>query len=162
VCRPVERAEKGARGHGRIDSAQGVTADALRNERPHAALVPVALRDDEATPSRRQSVDFEMRGRPFDLVDEAQHVRRREIAQAVGQRPAIAARRGEGGEQTVERSVLAEEENFVLAAKIVIQVAGRQTGGDGDLAHTGGGEAPRTEDARRGPHDLHPAGIGPD
>jgi hypothetical protein len=102
-----------------------------------------------------------MRGGSFELVDEAQDVRDREIAQAIGQRPAIAPCRVEGGEQPVERSVLAEEQELVLAAEVVIQVAGREVGGDRDVAHAGGGEPARAEDARSGPHDLDPADIGP-
>jgi hypothetical protein len=161
VCRPVERAEEGARGDGRIGSVQGAAADAVRHKGAHAALVPVAFRDDEAAQPRREGVDLEVRGGSFELVDEAQDVGGREIAQAIGQRPAVASRRGERVEQAVERSVLAEEEELVLAAEVVIQVAGREVGGDRDVAHAGGGEAARAEHARRGAHDLHTAEVGP-
>ena len=53
----------------------------------------------------------------------------------------LAPRRGERGEQTVERAVLAEKQDLVLAAEVVVQVAGREVGGDRDVAHAGGGEA---------------------
>ena len=88
-------------------------------------------------------------------------MRGRQIVQAIGQRPAVASRRGERGEQAVERSVLAEEEQLVLAAEVVIQVAGREIGGDRDVAHAGGGEPARAEHARRGAHDLDAAHVGP-
>ena len=158
--RPVERAEKSARGDGRIGGAQGAPTNAVGDQGADAALVPVAFRDDETAQPRREGVDLEMRGRSLEPVDEAQDVRGREIAQAIGQRTPIAARRGECGEQSVERSVLAEEEEFVFAAEVVIQVAGREVGGDGDVAHAGGGEPARAEHARRGPHDFDAAIVG--
>jgi hypothetical protein len=53
--------------------------------------------------------------------------------QAIGQRLArIAPRLGQRLEQARERSILAVEQDLVLAAEVVIQVAGRQVGGDGD------------------------------
>ena len=159
--RPVERAEKGARGDGRIGGAQGAAADAVGHQGADASLVPVAFRDDERAQSRREGVDLEVGRGSFELVDEAQDVGGREIAQAIGQRPAIASRRRQRGEEAVERSVLAEEEELVLAAEVVIEVAGREVGGDRDVAHAGGGEPARAEHARGGPHDLDPAHIGP-
>jgi len=160
VGRPVERAEKSARGDGRIGGAQGAAADAVGDQGAHAALVPVPFRDDETAQPRREGIDFEMCSRSLEPVDEAQDVRGREIVQAIGQRAPVAPRRGERGEQAVERSVLAEEEELVLAAEIVIQIAGREVGGDRDVAHARGGEPARAEHARRGPHDLDAAVVG--
>ena len=64
----------------------------------------------------------------------------------MGRRPGATVERGE---QPVERPVLAEKEDFVLAAEVVVQVAGRQVRGGGDLAHARGGEATRAKDAGR-------------
>jgi hypothetical protein len=160
VCRPVQRAEKGTRGNGRIDGAQGAAADAVGHHRADAAFVAVAFCDDAAAKRRRQRIHFEMRRGAFDLVEQTEDVGRRQVAQPVGQRPAIPACRGQRGEQPVERAVLAEEEELVLAAEVVIQVAGGEVGGDRDVAHAGGGEAARAKHAGRGPHDLDPAVVG--
>ena len=109
----------------------------------------------------RQRVDLEMRGRALDLVEQAQHVRDGEIAQARRQRPRDPARAAaSAASRRSSDAVLAEEEQLVLAAEVVIEVAGRQVGGDGDVAHAGGGEAARAEDARRGAQDLDAAGVG--
>lgn len=84
-----------------------------------------------------------------------------QIAQSVWERPAPGARGGGGREQPVERSILAEEEDIVLAGEVVVEVARREVGGDGNLAHAGGGEAARPEHVRGGAQDLDPAAVGP-
>ena len=161
MCRPVERAEKSARGDGRIGGAQGAAADAVGHQGADASLVPVAFGDDERAQPRRECVDLEVGRGSFELVDEAQDVCGRQIVQAIGQRPAVASRRGERGDQAVERSVLAEEEQLVLAAEVVVQVAGREIGGDRNVAHPGGGKPARAEHARRRAHDLDATHVGP-
>lgn len=103
-----------------------------------------------------------MRRRTFDLGDQAEDVADREIAQPFRQRTLVALRIGQRGEQPVERAILAEEEDFVLAAEVVIQVRGREIGGDGDVAHPGGGEATVAEDLRRRAQDADAAGVGAD
>ena len=156
---PIEGAEKGPRRHGRL----GAAAALLGDERPHPALVAIALGDDAVAKPRRQRVDLEVGGRSLDLVEQAEHVRDGHIAQPIGERlPAMASRLGERLEQPIERSILAEEQDLVLAAEVVIEVAGREVGGDGDLPHPGGGEAAGAEHARRRPHDLDPARVGAD
>ena len=162
MCRPVQRAEKGARGDRRIGGAQGAAADAVGHHGAHAALVAIPLGDDEAAERRRQGIDLEMRRGALDLVEQAEDVCGGEIAQAIGERPAGAPLRRQRGQQAIERPVLAEEEDFVLAAEVVIQVAGRQVRGHRDVAHAGGGEAARPEDARRRAHDLEPPAVGAD
>lgn len=62
------------------------------------------------------------------------------------------------GDQAIKSAVLAEEEDFVFAAKIVIEVGGRQVGSGGDFAHTGLGEAARAELASGGAEDFEAAG----
>jgi hypothetical protein len=158
---PVEGAEKGARGDRRIARAQRAAGDAGGDDRADAALVAVPFGDDERAETGREGVDLEMGGGTFDAADETEHVRARKRVEAVGQRPARAARVGERLEQTVERAVLAEEEQLVLAAEVVIEVAGRQIGGGGDVAHAGGREAAFAEDAGGGAEDVQPAQIRP-
>jgi hypothetical protein len=157
---PVERAETRARGHRGVGRPEQAGADAAGDERADAALVAVAFGDDAGAQPRRQGVDLEMRGRSLDIVEQHEHVGDGQGAQARRQRPAVAAGDGQGGEQPVERAVLAEEEQFVLAGEVVIQVAGREVGGDGDVAHPGGSEAAGPEHARRGAHDRDAAGFG--
>jgi hypothetical protein len=154
VGRPVQRAEEAARRDRRVGHAQDAGADAVRDQPPDAALVAIPFVDDLRAEPRRERVDREVRGRSLDVVDEAEHVARGEIAQAIGQGPCVAARRRQRREQAIERSVLTEEEDLVLAGEVVIQVAVREVGGRRDLAHAGGGEAARSEDARGGPEDL--------
>jgi hypothetical protein len=159
---PVERAEKRARRDRGIGGAQLAPPDAVGHHCAHAALVAIALGDDWRAQPRRQRVDFEMGGRPFDFVEQAQHVRGRHLAQPIGERPrAIALRVGQRLEQAIERAALAEEQDLVLAAEIVIEIAGREVGRDRDLAHAGGGKAAGAEDAGGGAHDVDAPRIGP-
>jgi hypothetical protein len=160
--RPVERAEERAGRDGRIARVEDAAADAAGDERPDAAFVAIAFGDDRGAPLRRQRVDLEMRRRAFDLGDQAEDVADREIAQPVRQRPLAPLRVGQRGEQPVERAILAEEEDFVLAAEVVVQVRGREIGGDGDVAHAGGGEAAVAEDLRGRAQDTDAAGVGAD
>jgi len=139
---------------------QRAAPDAVGNERPHAALVPVALGDDGRAHPERQRRHFEVRRRSLDLVDQAEHVGDGEVVQAIGERPTVAPRGGEPPEQLVERLILAEEEELVLAAEVVIQVGGGEVGRDGDVAHAGRGEAVRAERPRGGPQDLDAPRIG--
>ena len=160
--RPVERAEEGARGDGGIGRVQGSGPNAVDDERAHTPLVLIAFGDDAGSETRREGVDFEVRSRPLDLVDQAEDVRDGQVAEADREPPAVPARGGERLEEPIGRAVLAEEQQLVLAAEIVVEVAGREVGGDSDSAHAGGGEAARPKDARRRPHDLHAARIGPE
>jgi len=160
VRRPVERAKKGARRHGRIAAAQLAATDACGDEGADAAFVAIALRDDGRAQAGGEGVDLEMRGRPFDAVDQTQDMRHCQCVQPWGERAAAAAGGAERADEAVERSILAEEQDLVLAAKIIVQVARREIGGDGDLAHAGGGEAAGAEDAGGGAQDLEAPGLG--
>ena len=62
------------------------------------------------------------------------------------------------GDQAVEGVVLAEEEDFVFAAEIVVEVGRGQVGGGGDFAHAGFGEAASAEFAAGGAEDFQAAG----
>ncbi len=155
---PVEDAEKRARRH------RGVAAAAVGgDEGPNAALVTIALGDDPLTQPRREGVHLEVGRGSFHLVEQAQHMRRRELSQAVGKRTAVRPTAflcsGQRLEQAVQRPVLAEEEQFLFALEVVIQVPRREVGGDGDVAHAGVGEAARAKYVRGRPHDLDTPGI---
>ena len=102
-----------------------------------------------------------MRGGAFDLVDQTEDVGDRQAAQSIDERTGIALGVGERGQQAVGGAVLTEEQQLVLAAEIVIEVAGREVGGDRNLAHAGGREATRAEDARGGREDADAAGVRP-
>ena len=158
---PVQRAEEGARGNRRVGRAKHAAADAARDQRADAALVAIALRDDPRSETRRQRVDLQVRRGSFDFVDQTEHVRDGELPQAVGQRAGAAARGGERLKQAIERSVLAEEQQLVLAPEVVIEVAGREVRRHGDVAHAGGREPACAEHARCRPHDLDAARLGP-
>jgi len=121
---PVERAEKRTGRDGRVGRAQRAAPNAAGDERAHAALVPIPLGDDARAQARREGIDLEVRARPLDLVEEAEDVRDGHVAQPRAQWPAAGPRRGERLEQAIQRAVLTEEEELVLAAEIVIQVAG--------------------------------------
>ena len=62
--------------------------------------------------------------------------------------------------QAIDRAILAEEQQFVLAAEVVVKVAWRQIGGDRDVTHAGGGKTADAEDPRGGAHDRDPASLG--
>jgi len=158
---PVERAEKRARGDRRLDRRQCTAAHAIGDQRADAALVAIALGDDACAQPAGKRADFEVRGGAFDLVDQTEDVRDRQTAQPIEQRTVVAPRVGERREQAIGGAILTEEQQLVLAAEVVIEVAGREVGGDGNLAHAGGGEAALAEDPRRGGEDADAAGVGP-
>jgi hypothetical protein len=122
--RPVQRAEKRPRGDRRIGAAERSRTDAAGDQRPDAALVPIALGDDARAEAAGQGVDLEVRRRSLHFVDQAEHVRDGQVPEPQRQPAAIARRGGQRGEQPVGRAVLAEEQQLVLAAEVVIQVAG--------------------------------------
>ncbi len=157
---PVQRTEKGAGRDHRVGGAQDAGADAVGNQRSHAALVAIALGHDPRSQTPRQRVDLEMCGAALDLVQQAAHVRRRQSFEPLGQRRVRPPRLGQRRLEAVERAVLAEEEELVLAAEVVIQVSRRQVGGQGDVAHPGAGEAAGAKHAGGRPQNLDAAGIG--
>ena len=96
---PVERAEKRARGDGRVGAAAAGRGD----EGAHAALVAIALGDDPLAQRRWQGVDLEVSGGPFEAIDETEHVRDGELAEARRERaPILRAGRARGSEGVEE------------------------------------------------------------
>jgi hypothetical protein len=162
VGRPVEGAEKRARRDRRIDRTQLSTPASRGEERAHAALVPVALGHDRIAQRRWKRVHLEVCRRPFEVIDQAADVRQRERAQPLGQRTSGAPRLRERREESIQRPILAEEQNLVLAAEVVVEVRGGQVRRQGDVAHTGGGIAARPKNASGRSKYLHAAGFGAD
>ena len=99
-----------------------------------------------------------MGGGAFDFVEQAVQVEEDDCAKffACGLR-SHAASSLEIGDQAIEGVVLAEEEDFVFAAEIVIEVGRGEIGGSGDFAHAGFGEAPRAKFATGGAQNLEAA-----
>ncbi len=157
---PIQSAKKRACRDCRFAGGQHALANTIRDQRTDASFVPIALGDDARHQVGRQRLELEVRGRPFYFVHQAEHVRDRQLAQPVGKRTRIAAGAGQVGEQSIERAVLAEKEQFVLAVKVVIEVARGEVGGDGNLAHPGRREAAPAEDLGGCFQDRHPARVG--
>ena len=157
---PIQRAEDRTGGQGGVSRAEIAAAHPAGHEGAHAALVAIALGDHGGAQPLRQHVEFEMRGRALHVVDETEYVRRGERAQAVDERIGAAARLLQRRQQTIQRPVLAEVEQFVLALEVVIEIARREVGSDRDIAHAGSGEAAVAEDPRRRPQDGDPPRIG--
>ena len=157
---PVECAEKGAGGEGGVCGLQLVRPHPLGDQGADAALVAIALGDDRGAQPFGQGIEFEMRSRALQFVNHAEDVGSGERAQPVGERADAAPRIVQRRQQAIERPVLAEVEQFVLAFEVVIQVAGRQVGGDGDVAHPGRGKAAVAKNPGGGAQDFDPARVG--
>src|SRR5882762_1553365 len=80
------------------------------------------------------------------------------VAELLDGAGSCAARSVEIGEQAVEGVVLAEEEDFVFAAKRVVEIGRGEVGGGGEFAHSGFGVAASAEFASGGAQDVQPAG----
>jgi len=145
--RPIERAEKSARGDDRIRRRELAAPDAAGYEPADAVLIAVPLGHDERAEPAGEGADLEVGGGAFDFVQEATYVRLCKLAKPLDERTIGAARFGERGQQVIERAVLTEKQQLVLAAKVVVEVARRQVGFDGDLAHAGRCEAAGAKDA---------------
>jgi hypothetical protein len=61
--------------------------------------------------------------------------------------------------QAIEGSILAEKEDLVLAAEVVIQVARGQIGRERDVAHASGRETAVAEDTCGSLQDVEPAAL---
>jgi hypothetical protein len=158
--RPVEGAEKSARGDVGVRCGERAFADAVSDEGADAALVAIPLGDDERSKPAGQGIHFEMCGGALDVVEQAQNVGFRELPDAVRQRTIGAPGFREGCRQFLERPILAEIQQLVLAAEVVIQVRRRQVRGLGDVAHAGCREAARAEHRRRRLQDAETPRIG--
>ena len=72
VRRPVQCAEEGACGDGGVAGMQRSGAHSRGDEGADAALVAIPLGDDARAEAGRERVNFEVRRRSFDFVEQAQ------------------------------------------------------------------------------------------
>ena len=124
-----------------------------------AAFVAIPLGDDAAAERVRQGVGGHVRHRALDVVQErVRRARERTWCRRAG---AVAPLRpaAERGQHQVERPVLAEVEDFVLAREMQVEVGDGEVGARGDVAHRGLGVAPVAEDAAGRAEDGHPGGV---
>ena len=106
--------------------------------------------------SSGQHVDFEVRGRALEFFQRVMQMGADDRAQLFGDREGRGTRRLRRRQHAVDGAVLAEEQQFVLAGEIVIQIARRQVGFLRDVAHAGGGDAAAAEYPRRRAQDVQP------
>jgi len=131
---PVERAEKRARRHGGVGGPQLAALDSVGDDGAHAALVAIAFGDDRRAQARRQGIHLEVRGRPLDFVQQAQHVRGRHVVQPIGRARVAARDRLELAHGALERAVEEAREQLLLGADVVVQASFQQADGFGDVA----------------------------
>jgi hypothetical protein len=160
VSGPVERAEERPRGDRGVAGAERSLPHAVRDERAHAALVAIALGDNHRAQPGRQGIHLEVGRRSLDFVHETSHMCHGQGVETAGERGGVPACGRQRLQQPIERAVLTEEQELVLAAEVVIEVAGREVGGHGDLAHPRGGEPSRPEDVCGRAQDLDATRVG--
>ena len=159
--RPVQRAQKCAGGNGGVGSGELAARDAARHQGADRALVAVAFGDDASPQRAREGIHFEVGGRTFDLVHNAANVRRRQRMQSPGERTALRLSPSHSGDETIQGSILAEEQDLFLAGEVVIQVGRRQIRRDRDVAHPRCRETAAPEDTRRCSQDVDAPLLGP-
>ena len=157
---PVEGTEKGPRGDGGVSGCQFAPPDAGGYERADAALVSIALGHDQRAQPGRERIHLEVRGGPFYLIENAEHMSDGQGAEPPGQRAAARAGKFSRRQQAIQRPILAEEEDLVLPREVVVEVPWGKIGGVRDIAHPRGGESPRPEDVSGRAEDLDAAAVG--
>ncbi len=120
----------------------------------HAFFVAIALGYQAALQVWRQRARQKMRRRSFDFIQHAAQVRNDHQAKLFRGAGSQSASFLKGGDQAVERNVLAEEEDLVL---VVVKVGGGKIGGGSDVAHTGFRHATNSKLFARGAQDLKAA-----
>jgi K+-sensing histidine kinase KdpD len=100
-----------------------------------------------------------MRRGPLHGVHETQDMCGRETVEPPRKRVGCRGRIGQCGHQPIQCPVLAEEEELLLAAEVVVEVGRREVGGDRDFAHARGGEPALAEDTGGRAQDLEPPAI---
>ena len=101
-----------------------------------------------------------MGGAPFDLVEHRLRVRAQHVPEPPGE-PVAAAAPGsrQSAQHEIERAILAEVEDLVLAGEVVVEVGRGQVGRFRDVAHPALGEPAVAEDTRRGAEDAHTPSV---
>src|SRR5258708_11453839 len=108
---------------------------------------------------RRNRVGQEVGGGAFDVVKDAMQVKGDDRAEFFGRGGFCASSLFEIDDQAIESAVLAEKENFILAAEIVVKVSRGEVGGSGDFAHARFGKAARAKFAAGGAQDFQAASF---
>src|SRR5579859_230742 len=99
-----------------------------------------------------------MRSGAFHFVQNAMQMKRDgRVKFFGGGKSAAALRPGEIGDQSIEGIVLAEEQDFVLPAEVIIEIGRREVRGCGDFAHASLREAASPEFAAGGTENLESA-----
>lgn len=119
---PVQGAQECTRGDCRVRAGELAALDAARHQRADGAFVAVAFEDDAYSEVLGKGINLEVRRRSLDLFDDAADVSRCQRVKTRRQGTAIRASLDRGHQKAIERPVLAEEQNFVLAGEIVIEV----------------------------------------
>jgi hypothetical protein len=158
---PVQRAQKCAGGDSGVGSGELAARNTARHQGADRALVAVAFGDDASPQRAREGIHFEVGGRTFDLVHNATNVRRRQRMQSPGERPALRLSPSHSGEETIQGSILTEEQDLFLAGEVVIEICRRQIRRDRDVAHPRCRETAVSEDARRRSQDVDAPLLGP-
>ena len=105
----------------------------------------------------RNGVGQKVRGGAFDFVEDAMQVKGDYGTEFFGCGRFCTSGLVEISDQAIESAVLAEEEDFVFAAKIVVEISGGEVGSSGDFAHARFGKAARAEFAAGGAEDFKSA-----
>ena|SRR5712664_2441253 len=108
---------------------------------------------------RWNGVGQEVRGGTFDVVENAMQMKGNHGAEFFGCGRFRTSYLFEIGDQAIESAVLAEKENFILAAEIVVKVSRGEVGCGGDFAHARFGKASRAEFAAGSAKDFESAGL---
>lgn len=155
---PVEGPEDGARGESGIAGHEFPGAGTCGDQLAHAFFVTIAFQDKTLLQAGRESAGQEMGGGAFDFVEDTAQMRNDDQAQFFRSGGFGTARLLKSGEEAIESDVLAEEKNFVLTLKIIVEISGGEVGGGGDVAHAGFGEAGGAKSFSGGAKDFQAAG----
>src|SRR6185312_583521 len=154
---PVERAEQRECLQLRLAGAHHALPLAGGDEVAHAALVLVALLHDLLEQRLRQIVEIEVQRRATRHHDV--QVALDERAEPLGGVGPILGRL-EHLEQLIERPILAGVDQLLLVAEVVVEVARRQPGCAGDVAHAGAAQPVIAHGDQRALEDLATARVG--
>src|SRR5713101_3864006 len=138
---PVQCTQQRASGEGRIAWHEFAGTSPRHNHLSHAIFVTIALGYQTPVQMSRQGTGQIMRGGTFDFVEDTPQMRdddeTKPVCDGCSRSPGLFQRR----QHAVEGIVLAEIENFMFSAKIIVEVCGRKGSGGSDVAHAGLGKA---------------------
>src|SRR5713226_494434 len=142
---PVQSAQDCAGRESRVTRDEFTGTNAGGDELPQTFFITVAFVEDAVLQSARQRGGQEVRRGSLDFIEHAGQVRHDHGMKFFRGSDAQAADFPQRCEQAVQGAVLTEEKDFVLAAKIVIEVGRGEVRGGGDVAHAGFKKAARAK-----------------